>query len=1147
MKRTRRNNAQAIIVAGFLIAIGIVAIVALLNTAVLSVSEQPDTSERDVDTATNYRSTIVTESREALADVNEIAADKGLNNSQVNQTYVDYVQRINERVQEVNAGQGLVGVSNIDVNSSFNNAWRVRKNRTIPPTSQTRVPVDVVFVQDTSGSMSYPPGGGSLDYDCDGYGEPDNSDDKCYLAKEAAKGFVGSLKNLDRAAVVAFGADSGYDSRGLYKELTQAADNESKEEINQTIEELNADASTYLGGGIREAADELMKNSNGSREKYIIALSDGANTQGWVHFEDKYVYSNDDNSGTRHEWGYVEDSIDDDIVISDTRSGGYYNPADDDLNQRDITQAERANETGATIYTIGFGQGSLEEDHLRDIAGVTGNRTQNYYDADNADELGSAFNQIYQDISRPEPIASSVNRTYRMGINVTDFPGTGNVTLLVNKSSTGNLLWRMTVTNLSSSHSSPNHVVIDDGSTVLQKYDYDTLGGPPVDINVMRDSINGYSRNMSKGKFTTSSGYRNTTLEYSASVANVTYDVRVDDGANVTNRLCASPPCAGKNRQTVGSVHDTSFTISYRDEGINYSEPINLEANPVEEAAKAGGSPSSTSSSKTLNYSTPVYDYKAYYPLDKHYNDLWLEQHAFDASGNNQTMGVTPNPPQTDNFSVDVEGVESDNHGNSDDHAYRFDGGEYVRDLDGWNNIPINGTWTISMWFNPSGSLGDQVLFDASEQHSTNDKVFQIATRDDGGVFGDDKLVWSYEDTDNNQVTVESEFDSAFVDPISGSNGWHHVAVVGSWNNNRTQMFIDGQPASGSTVNMSGKPMQSTVNSDGDRIGSVYIGDSRENANGRPETDGFEGRIDDVRLYHKDLSDASISTTVSDTVYFEENFESGEPGDWDFYDSAGVIDTPSQSGQNSAYTCCEDGSQVRTEDVDLSSASASSTTLEAWIKRGDNSIRNKPEDGEELRIYYLDQFGNPQFLRQYDDSTHSPGDEVSVSFNLPSDALHGNSEIWFYQPDANSGPYDYWYIDDVRITESTESLSGISGTPGFIDDVFNDSINGYVTTGWKNFTDSSGTIPEDVDVDGLSLKDVDAELGGGEVSLWVQSDIDDDGVPDETSNKVEYDGNSSYDVGGLSTNNQRFRIKVAVNHTDATDAPKFYDAQLEAR
>ncbi len=165
-------------------------------------------------------------------------------------------------------------------------------------------PVDTMFVVDTSGSM--------------GWNDPNG------YRKTAAKRFVGALIDGDRAGVVDF--DS-------YATVTQELSGDF-DAVNDSIDRLGASGGTNIGAGLREANRHFDAESNDSRAKVTILLTDG------------------DGSGGRAE-------------------------------------AEAAAERNITIYTIGFG--SPNEAKLKAIASET-NGT--YYEVDSAEDLPEVFSRV---------------------------------------------------------------------------------------------------------------------------------------------------------------------------------------------------------------------------------------------------------------------------------------------------------------------------------------------------------------------------------------------------------------------------------------------------------------------------------------------------------------------------------------------------------------------------------------------------------------------------------------------------------------------------------------------------------------------------------------------------------------------------------
>ncbi|MFC4440318.1 MULTISPECIES: VWA domain-containing protein [Natrialbaceae] len=165
-------------------------------------------------------------------------------------------------------------------------------------------PLDTMFVVDTSGSMG--------------------SNDPYGYRKDAAKRFVSALIDGDRAGVVDF--DS-------YASVTQDLSGDF-DAVNSSIDRLGASGGTNIGAGLQEANDHFDAESNDSRAKVSILLTDGVG------------------------------------------SGG-------------ISEAEAAAERNITIYTIGFG--SADESKLKRIADETDGE---YHFVDGADDLPEVFSRV---------------------------------------------------------------------------------------------------------------------------------------------------------------------------------------------------------------------------------------------------------------------------------------------------------------------------------------------------------------------------------------------------------------------------------------------------------------------------------------------------------------------------------------------------------------------------------------------------------------------------------------------------------------------------------------------------------------------------------------------------------------------------------
>lgn len=126
-------------------------------------------------------------------------------------------------------------------------------------------PVDIVLVLDASGSM--------------------HQDTKMYNGRyridylhDAANAFVDQLYDLNstgiyRIAIVRFSSNDDTHSKTLLN-LTQLTSS-TKATIKSTISGIEADGSTYMSRGLKEAYNILNNDTSKSRQKYVIVLTDG--------------------------------------------------------------------------------------------------------------------------------------------------------------------------------------------------------------------------------------------------------------------------------------------------------------------------------------------------------------------------------------------------------------------------------------------------------------------------------------------------------------------------------------------------------------------------------------------------------------------------------------------------------------------------------------------------------------------------------------------------------------------------------------------------------------------------------------------------------------------------------------------------------
>ncbi len=160
---------------------------------------------------------------------------------------------------------------------------------------------------------------------------------------------------------------------------------------------------------------------------------------------------------------------------------------------------------------------------------------------------------------------------------------------------------------------------------------------------------------------------------------------------------------------------------------------------------------------------------------------------------------------------------------------------------------------------------------------------------------------------------------------------------------------------------------------------------------------------------------------VSGNTVFADNFDDGTLTDkWNVNNISGYgvsdVDTSTaSSGSYSMYTG-EDEIATATDSVDLSSYDVGS--VNTWIRRGDTAFSDDPESGEDLVVEYRASDGTWNSLKSYaGDGTD--GEIYTPTLSLPDAAFHSSFRLRFHQLDGTGTDYDYWHVDDVKITADT--------------------------------------------------------------------------------------------------------------------------------
>jgi len=207
-----------------------------------------------------------------------------------------------------------------------------------------RPPIDVVIVMDESGSMS-----GS----------------KIAQARAAAKQFVGlTNETRDRIALVGYHTESRFVRVGY--ERYYGSDHT---DLNDTIDRYSAGGGTTINRGLNASLAVHDIESNFSRTRHVILLTDGRNEPG---------------NGVCNAEGFP----------------GENQACRDEFDERTRNGARAAAGQDIVVHTIAFGS-NADEDLLKDVTNTTGGT---YSKATTGAELEQVFSSIFQNITETEQV-----------------------------------------------------------------------------------------------------------------------------------------------------------------------------------------------------------------------------------------------------------------------------------------------------------------------------------------------------------------------------------------------------------------------------------------------------------------------------------------------------------------------------------------------------------------------------------------------------------------------------------------------------------------------------------------------------------------------------------------------------------------------
>ena len=187
--------------------------------------------------------------------------------------------------------------------------------------------------------------------------------------------------------------------------------------------------------------------------------------------------------------------------------------------------------------------------------------------------------------------------------------------------------------------------------------------------------------------------------------------------------------------------------------------------------------------------------------------------------------------------------------------------------------------------------------------------------------------------------------------------------------------------------------------------------------------------------------DDVIVTERAATNFTCDDFESGLVN-WTVTSGGGDAGTSSatfNSAGNSLFT--------RWEPVMLTSNTADTSSfteveVTAWVRRGDDSFSEDPDNGENLVLSYLDNTSTWIELETF--TGNGPAGEIfDRTYTLAATAIHSGFRLRIQQTNGGGADSDYWHVDDVCVQDGQAAIAGLIGEWRF-DELFWNGTNSEV-------------------------------------------------------------------------------------------------------
>lgn len=185
-------------------------------------------------------------------------------------------------------------------------------------------------------------------------------------------------------------------------------------------------------------------------------------------------------------------------------------------------------------------------------------------------------------------------------------------------------------------------------------------------------------------------------------------------------------------------------------------------------------------------------------------------------------------------------------------------------------------------------------------------------------------------------------------------------------------------------------------------------------------------------------------------VLFSDDFERNALAPWttDNTFRSGILTgaSVSSSGTRGLFT----RHNVVTTTSPTFSTSVPAAEVALWVRRGSDAFSEFPDPGENLALEYRRNDGSWGTLRTFPGGG-TPGQIFQESFMLPADGLHANFAVRVRQTGGSGNGFDFYHVDDVRVTERLPSDTlGVGSC---------DDFSAGLSTNWtvQSFGGSAGT------------------------------------------------------------------------------------------